>query len=121
MRCFRLVVGITDCIEFVSYGLHVGVGGNAVSQCVVALVVRRVVRAGPWSKIYFDVAEVRAAIVTCGGPCPGLNDVIRQVIALCAEQSTYTLYLYFIYFVPSLQTLQLLLIVFLTRSRLLRQ
>jgi 6-phosphofructokinase len=24
--------------------------------------------------------QVRAAIVTCGGLCPGLNDVIRQVI-----------------------------------------
>jgi hypothetical protein len=80
----------------VSYGLHVGVGGNAVSQCVVALVVRRVARAGPRSKIYFDPAEVRAAIVTCGGLCPSLNDVIWQVTALCVEQSIYTLYLYFI-------------------------
>lgn len=39
-----------------------------------------VARAGPRSKIYFDPAEVRAAIVTCGGLCPGLNDVIRQVV-----------------------------------------
>jgi 6-phosphofructokinase len=23
--------------------------------------------------------QVRAAIVTCGGLCPGLNDVVRQV------------------------------------------
>ncbi|KAG0623473.1 hypothetical protein M758_3G177000 [Ceratodon purpureus] len=39
-----------------------------------------VARAGPRSKIYFDPAEVNAAIVTCGGLCPGLNDVIRQVV-----------------------------------------
>ena len=33
--------------------------------------------AGPRHRIYFDPAESRAAIVTCGGLCPGLNDVIR--------------------------------------------
>lgn len=43
----------------------------------------RVARAGPRQKIYFDPEEVNAAIVTCGGLCPGLNDVIRQVIMLC--------------------------------------
>jgi len=37
-------------------------------------------RAGPRSHIYFDPAEVKAAIVTCGGLCPGLNDVIRQIV-----------------------------------------
>ncbi|KAG6557429.1 hypothetical protein Mapa_000698 [Marchantia paleacea] len=37
-------------------------------------------RAGPRSKIYFDPTEVKAAIVTCGGLCPGLNDVIRQIV-----------------------------------------
>ncbi|KAL3701403.1 hypothetical protein R1sor_019425 [Riccia sorocarpa] len=39
-----------------------------------------VIRAGPRSKIYFDPADVKAAIVTCGGLCPGLNDVIRQIV-----------------------------------------
>ncbi|CAI0474334.1 unnamed protein product [Linum tenue] len=37
-------------------------------------------RAGPREKIYFKPEEVKAAIVTCGGLCPGLNDVIRQVV-----------------------------------------
>ncbi|CAM6113205.1 unnamed protein product [Calypogeia fissa] len=37
-------------------------------------------RAGPRAQIYFNPAEVKAAIVTCGGLCPGLNDVIRQVV-----------------------------------------
>uniref|UniRef100_A0A2N9EBZ8 Phosphofructokinase domain-containing protein n=1 Tax=Fagus sylvatica TaxID=28930 RepID=A0A2N9EBZ8_FAGSY len=36
-------------------------------------------RAGPREKIYFKPEEVKAAIVTCGGLCPGLNDVIRQL------------------------------------------
>ncbi|KAJ7297722.1 hypothetical protein O6H91_Y039900 [Diphasiastrum complanatum] len=39
-----------------------------------------VCRAGPRARIYFSPDEVKAAIVTCGGLCPGLNDVIRQVI-----------------------------------------
>ncbi|MCO5579159.1 hypothetical protein L7F22_033012 [Adiantum nelumboides] len=37
-------------------------------------------RAGPRAWIYFHPATVRAAIVTCGGLCPGLNDVIRQIV-----------------------------------------
>lgn len=36
--------------------------------------------AGPREKIYFDPAKTKAAIVTCGGLCPGLNDVIRAVV-----------------------------------------
>jgi 6-phosphofructokinase 1 len=33
--------------------------------------------AGARRKIYFDPSKTRAGIVTCGGLCPGLNDVIR--------------------------------------------
>ena len=36
-------------------------------------------KAGPRQRLYFDPACTRAAIVTCGGLCPGLNDVIRSV------------------------------------------
>ena len=36
-------------------------------------------RAGPRESIFFDPAKARAAIVTCGGLCPGLNNVIRSV------------------------------------------
>ena len=36
--------------------------------------------AGPRRKIYFDPARVTAGIVTCGGLCPGLNDVIRGLV-----------------------------------------
>src|SRR5215471_3071396 len=35
--------------------------------------------AGAREKIFFDPAQTRAGIVTCGGLCPGLNDVIRSV------------------------------------------
>jgi len=35
--------------------------------------------AGPRARLFFDPRETRAAIVTCGGLCPGLNDVIRSL------------------------------------------
>ncbi len=36
--------------------------------------------AGPREHIYFDPAKMRCGLVTCGGLCPGLNDVIRAVV-----------------------------------------
>jgi 6-phosphofructokinase 1 len=36
--------------------------------------------AGPRQRIFFDPAKVRAGIVTCGGLCPGINDVIRGLV-----------------------------------------
>ncbi len=36
--------------------------------------------AGPREKIYFDPAEITCGIVTCGGLCPGINDVIRAIV-----------------------------------------
>jgi 6-phosphofructokinase 1 len=35
---------------------------------------------GPRRKIFFDPSKTRAGIVTCGGLCPGLNDVIRGLV-----------------------------------------
>lgn len=35
--------------------------------------------AGPRERIFFDSANTTAAVVTCGGLCPGLNNVIRSV------------------------------------------
>ncbi len=37
-------------------------------------------KAGPREKIYFNPEHVTAGICTCGGLCPGLNDVIRAVV-----------------------------------------
>jgi 6-phosphofructokinase 1 len=36
--------------------------------------------AGPRERIYFDPARLACGIVTCGGLCPGLNDVIRAIV-----------------------------------------
>ncbi|KVH89935.1 Phosphofructokinase [Cynara cardunculus var. scolymus] len=44
-------------------------------------------RAGPRQKVYFASDEVHACIVTCGGLCPGLNTVIREIV--CALYHIY--------------------------------
>lgn len=36
--------------------------------------------AGPRDRIYFDTARLRCGIVTCGGLCPGVNNVIRGLV-----------------------------------------
>ncbi len=36
--------------------------------------------AGPRERIFFDPSKTKAAIVTCGGLCPGINDVIRAIV-----------------------------------------
>lgn len=36
--------------------------------------------AGPRERLFFDPAKTRAGIVTCGGLCPGLNNVIRSLV-----------------------------------------
>src|SRR5262249_2766656 len=36
--------------------------------------------AGPRRKIFFAPSKTRAGVVTCGGLCPGLNDVIRGLV-----------------------------------------
>jgi 6-phosphofructokinase 1 len=42
--------------------------------------------AGPRDKIYFDPDALRCGIVTCGGLCPGLNDVIRSIVFCLHEK-----------------------------------
>mmetsp|Transcript_23454 Transcript_23454/g.55564 ORF Transcript_23454/g.55564 Transcript_23454/m.55564 type:complete len:549 (-) Transcript_23454:974-2620(-) len=58
-------------------------------ECILANIVRKpnakpqsvgYVRAGPRKELHFDPDNVNAAIVTCGGLCPGLNNVIREIV-----------------------------------------
>ena len=55
-----------------------------VNECIIADIVRKpgsksqskaFIRAGPRRKLHFNPKIVNAAIVTCGGLCPGLNNV----------------------------------------------
>lgn len=53
-------------------------GSASSSQNVLA--VRAFPRAGPRGILHFEPTEVRAAIVNCGGLCPGLNNVIHNIV-----------------------------------------
>ena len=57
-------------------------------ECIISTIVRKpnmqlhsvaYMRAGPRRHLHFDPQTVSAAIVTCGGLCPGLNNVIREI------------------------------------------
>lgn len=57
-------------------------------ECILADIVRKpgqkgvtkaFIRAGPRKSLHFNPETVNAAIVTCGGLCPGLNNVIREI------------------------------------------
>ena len=37
-------------------------------------------KAGPYKNIFFDPSKTKVGIVTCGGLCPGLNNVIRGLV-----------------------------------------
>ena len=37
-------------------------------------------RAGARKKLWYRKEEVGAVIVTCGGICPGLNNIIREIV-----------------------------------------
>ncbi|MEZ5965907.1 MAG: ATP-dependent 6-phosphofructokinase [Planctomycetota bacterium] len=64
------VVAVSDA-EALSRALATGGGLEAVPTLE---------RAGPRAKVYFDGASITCGIVTCGGLCPGLNNVIRSVV-----------------------------------------
>ena len=44
--------------------------------------------AGPRERLFFDPARTRAGIVTCGGLCPGLNDVHPVAVPRAALTGT---------------------------------
>lgn len=48
--------------------------------CIAASVNELVLTVSCILQIYFKGEEVRACIVTCGGLCPGINTVIREIV-----------------------------------------
>jgi 6-phosphofructokinase 1 len=69
------IADYTNDDEKVIYNIEVQPGSEVPPDC------RGLVeKAGPRQNIYFDPSKVHAGIVTCGGLCPGLNDVIRSVV-----------------------------------------
>lgn len=65
---------------------------DAVERCAHSHTPPSLEKAGPRRQIYFDPTKAKAAIVTCGGLCPGINSVIRAI----------TLELYFNYKVTNI-------------------
>ncbi|KAI8113918.1 hypothetical protein M9434_002046 [Picochlorum sp. BPE23] len=43
------------------------------------------IRAGARETIFMNPNETKVAIVTCGGLCPGLNDVVQGLVYKCAD------------------------------------
>jgi 6-phosphofructokinase 1 len=41
---------------------------------------------GPREDVYFTSDEIVAAVVTCGGLCPGLNTVVRELVSCLRQQ-----------------------------------
>ncbi|HHC75078.1 MAG TPA: ATP-dependent 6-phosphofructokinase [Thiothrix sp.] len=50
------------------------------TECSAAICEQSLELTGPRKQIYFNPAKITAAIVTCGGLCPGINAVIRGLV-----------------------------------------
>jgi 6-phosphofructokinase 1 len=49
--------------------------------------------AGPRERLFFDPSALACGIVTCGGLCPGVNDVIRAIVlSLYHHYGVHTIY-----------------------------
>lgn len=59
---------------------NVDVFGDPTKEEIAAFEHNLIQKAGPREFIYFNPKHVNAGIFTCGGLCPGLNDVIRAVV-----------------------------------------
>ena len=68
---YRKLIGETDyvLVDIVRHGDPTQEQGS----------VRGYLRAGPRETLHFDPKQVRAAIINCGGLCPGLNNVIHHL------------------------------------------
>lgn len=78
------VRGVLGGSGFLPAASFVYAGSFSLTKCVITdekslQTSKRYVRAGPRKHNYFNPNEVKAAIVTCGGLCPGLNVVIREL------------------------------------------
>jgi len=63
--------------EFIRYNVDVYAGEKDATEKQLSNLIEK---AGPRELIYFNPAHVNAGIVTCGGLCPGINDVIRALV-----------------------------------------
>lgn len=64
--------------EFIRYNLNLY--ADNIEEQKKAFENNLIEKAGPREYIYFNPKHVNAGICTCGGLCPGLNDVIRAIV-----------------------------------------
>ncbi|KAI8470369.1 MAG: phosphofructokinase family protein [Monoraphidium minutum] len=63
-----------------SSGASCGNGASGIDEDTCLALPEWAIRSGPRKNIYFEPSQVTAAIVTCGGLCPGLNDVVQNIV-----------------------------------------
>ncbi len=86
-------IGHTEAIHFVPSG-DIFVDDDALIASQVTATRSRMIsedatffhRAGPRRDVVFEQNEAKACIVTCGGVCPGLNTVVRELYLCLAKQ-----------------------------------
>ncbi len=66
--------------EYLRFGVSVRVSQDPKGEPFAESVPVLLQKAGPRQNLYFMPSHVHAGIVTCGGLCPGLNDVIRAIV-----------------------------------------
>ncbi|AGT45241.1 ATP-dependent 6-phosphofructokinase [Treponema pedis] len=70
------IANYVEDTEFIRYKIDASLGetGEPLTNADI------IEKAGPRQKIYFSPNYVHAAIASCGGICPGINDVIRAIV-----------------------------------------
>ncbi len=79
----RLFVGRSDDRRYVDDSLRIlydETNSSAVARTAATADLPGFELAGPRGKIYFDPTKLKVGIVTCGGLCPGMNNVIAGLI-----------------------------------------
>lgn len=79
-RMNDLVANYVDDNEKIIYNIDQNFEANGKTLNTAFVREQLLEKAGPREKLYFDPKKVCAGIVTCGGLCPGLNDVIRSLV-----------------------------------------
>jgi len=71
-----------ECALFVADkpGVHVAIASEEGESSPNGGVIYEFEPAGPREALYFDPSKTKCAVVTCGGLCPGINDVIRAIV-----------------------------------------
>ena len=76
------LLNVGGCVQFISDRDHVLLETDIELEAgsVEFHLMEKVQKAGPRKKLFFNPLKTSAGVVTCGGICPGLNNVIRSMV-----------------------------------------